>query len=92
MCSTGCSGRWPRRRPVSPKGAGLTGRCQPRFGVVFRHADDDDAASHEKIVSSLLFYTVLELGLKGCGGSGGGQRSRQKEPPGEGGAGSRSLP
>ena len=59
--------------------------------MVFRHAGNDDAAAHEKIVSSLLFHTVLELGLRGWGASGGGQRSRQKEPPGEGGALRRSA-
>lgn len=68
-------------------GASLAGRCQPCFGVVFRHADDDNAASHEKTVHSLLFYMLLELGLEGYEVVRvGTQHSRQKEPPGEGGA------
>lgn len=51
-------GRSPPRGPVRPGGVS-------HALVVFRHAGDDDAASHEKIVSSLLFHTVLELGLRG---------------------------
>lgn len=52
-------------RPVSPASVPFTGRCQPRFGVVFRYADDDNAASREKTVHSLLINMLLELGL-GC--------------------------
>lgn len=73
--------RVPERAPEQ------TGRCPPCFAVVLRHANDDDAASHKETMTSLLFYVMLELGLKGCEVvEVGAQRSRRKEPPGEGSA------
>lgn len=57
--------RAPEEAGLPAKGASLTGRCQPRFGVVFRYADDDNAASREKTVHSLLINMLLELGLEG---------------------------
>lgn len=92
LCSTGCRGhrarvRAPEEAGLPAKGASLTGRCQPRFGVVFRYADDDNAASREKTVHSLLINMLLELGLEGYEVVRVGvQHFRQKEPPGEGGA------
>ena len=83
-----CAGGGEQHRARVPERAPQqTARCLPRFAVVLRHANDDDAASHKKTVTSLLFHTMHDLGLKGCEVvEVGAQRSRWKEPPGEGSA------
>ena len=80
-----CAAGGEHRARVPERAPEQTARCLPRFAVVLRHTNDDDAASHKKTVTSLLFHTMLDLGLKGCEVvEVGAQRSRWKEPPGEG--------